>query len=299
MEITILGTSEATPTARRSQLAMLLKYKNENILVDCGEGTQRQFKIAKLNPLKITRILISHWHGDHVLGLPGLLQTLSLNNYSKTLKIYGPRGTKKFMSLMLKLFVYKERIKTEIHEISKDGKIIDEKDFYIETYKMQHFTPCLAYRFVEKDTRKINKGFLKKIGLKPGPLVGKLQQGKDIIYKNRKIKAKQATKLKKGRKVAFIIDTLFNKNCFKVAKDADVLISESTFLASEHSDKAKDRAHLTAKQAATIAKKSGVKRLILTHISQRYAKNPKKVLIEAKKTFKNSVIAEDFMKFEI
>ena len=299
MEIIMLGTSEATPTAKRSQLAMLLKYKNENILIDCGEGTQRQFKIAKLNPLKITRIFISHWHGDHVLGLPGLLQTLALNNYSKVLKIYGPKGTKRFVKLLLRTFIFRERIKTEINEITKDSKIIDEKDFYIEAYKMQHFTPCLAYRFVEKDIRKIDINFIKKIGLKPGPLLGKLQQGKSIMFKGKKIKAKQATKIKKGKKVAFIIDTLFNKNCFKVAKDADLLISESTFLESEHGDKAKERGHLTAKQAATIAKKSIVKKLILTHISQRYSKNPKVILEEAKKIFKHAEIAEDFMKIKL
>lgn len=299
MEIIMLGTSEATPTAKRSQLAMLLKYKNENILIDCGEGTQRQFKIAKLNPLKITRIFISHWHGDHVLGLPGLLQTLALNNYSKVLKIYGPKGTKRFVKLLLRTFIFRERIKTEIHEIIKDSKIIDEKDFYIEAYKMQHFTPCLAYRFVEKDIRKIDINFIKKIGLKPGPLLGKLQQGKSIMFKGKKIKAKQATKIKKGKKVAFIIDTLFNKNCFKVAKDADLLISESTFLESEHGDKAKERGHLTAKQAATIAKKSTVKKLILTHLSQRYSKNPKVILEEAKKIFKHAEIAEDFMEIKL
>ena len=163
MEITFLGTSEAVPIASRSQLAMLLKHKDENILVDCGEGTQRQFKIAKLNLQKITRILITHWHGDHVLGIPGLLQTLALNNYSKTLKIYGPKGTKKFMKLLLRTFVFKKKLKTEIHEIHRDSVIIDEKDFQVRACNMKHFTPCLSYSFIEKNKRKINKNFLNKI----------------------------------------------------------------------------------------------------------------------------------------
>ncbi len=299
MGITILGTSEATPTARRSQLAMLLKYNKENILIDCGEGTQRQFKIAKLNFLKITRILISHWHGDHVFGLPGLLQTFALNNYNKTLKIYGPRGTKHFVKLLLKTFVFKEKVKTEIHEINKNGKIIDSKDFYIEAYKMQHTTPCLAYRFVEKDKRKININFIKKHKIKPGPILGKLQQGKSITFNGKKITAKQATKIKKGKKISFIIDTLINKNCIKAAKEADILISESTFLDSKHSNKAKERKHLTAKQAATIAKKAKVKKLILIHLSQRYAKNPSPILNEAKKIFKSTELAEDFMRIKL
>ncbi len=299
MEVIILGTSEAVPTAKRSQLAMLLKYKNENILVDCGEGTQRQFKIAGLSPLKITRILISHWHGDHVLGLPGLLQTFALNNYSKTLKIYGPRGTKKFAKLLLKTFVFKEKVKTEIHEIDKDGEIIDAKDFYIEAFRMKHSIPCLAYKFVEKDRRKININATRKFGLKQGPLLGELQQGKNIVFKGKKIKSKDVTYVVRGRKIAFIIDTLFNKNCIKAAKNVDLLISESTFLESTHFDKAKERGHMTAKQAATIAKKARVKRLLLTHLSQRYARNPKPILDEAKKVFKNTQLAEDLMRIKL
>jgi len=296
VEVIFLGTSEATPSAERNQLAMLLKYKNDNILIDCGECIQRQFKIAKLNPLKITRILITHWHGDHVLGLPGLLQTIALNNYSKTLKIYGPKGTKQFVKLLLKTFIFQEKIKVEINEITKDGVIIDSKDFYVKAFKMKHTAPCLAYRFVEKDMRKIDIAFIKKAGLKPGPLLGKLQQGKAITFQGKKIKAREATKIKKGKKVTFIMDTLFNKNCFKAAKDSDLLVSEAVFLESEHIDKARERKHLTAKQAATIAKKSKTKKLILTHISQRYSKNPKVILNEAKKTFKVSELAEDFMR---
>ncbi|MCX8194365.1 MAG: ribonuclease Z [Candidatus Pacearchaeota archaeon] len=299
MEITILGTSEATPTAKRSQLAMLLTYKDENILVDCGEGTQRQFKIANLNPLKITRILITHWHGDHVLGLPGLLQTLALNNYNKTLKVYGPKGTKRFFNLILKIFVFREKIKADVHEIERDGKIIETKDFYIEAFRMKHFTPCLAYRFVEKDRRKIKLEFIKKKGIKPGPLLGKLQQGEAIIFKNKKITPRQATYIQKGKKVAFIIDTLYNENCIKAAKDVDLLISEATFLEAEHYDKAKERGHLTAKQAATIAKKAKAKKMLLIHISQRYAKNPKVIVEEARKVFKNSEIAEDFTRINL
>lgn len=295
MEIIFLGTSEATPTAKKSQAAMLLKYKNENILVDCGEGTQRQFKIANLNICKITRILITHWHGDHVLGLPGMLQTLALNNYGKTLHIYGPRGTKQFIQLFMKMFIFKESIKIEVHELIKDGVFLETKDFAISAFKMEHFTPCVAYRFAEKDQRKINMNFLNKKGLKSGPLIGQIQQGKTITYKGRKISPNQATSIKKGKTAAFILDTLQNKNCILTAKDADILISEATFLESLHLDKAKERGHLTAKQAALIAKQAKAKALILMHISQRYSKNEQPILDEAKKIFKASRLAEDFM----
>ena len=105
IELTFLGTSDAVPTKQRSHTSILLNYAGENILVDCGEGTQRQFRFAELNPCKITRILITHWHGDHVLGIPGILQTLALSGYNKTLYIYGPKGTKEFMQNLLKTFV--------------------------------------------------------------------------------------------------------------------------------------------------------------------------------------------------
>lgn len=299
MEITFLGTSEAVPTEKKNHTAVLLKYENENILVDCGEGTQRQFRIARINPCKLTRILITHWHGDHVLGLPGLLQTLALNNYAKQLYIYGPKGTKRFLERMLDTFIFIEKIKLSVHEISKNGLFLETNNFQLYAYKMKHKAPCLAYRFVEKDKRKINLEFLKKVGLEKGPLLGKLQQGKDIIFRGKKITAKEATRIKKGRKIAFIFDTLLNENCFVAAKDVDVLVCEATFLDSLHRDKAKERFHLTAKQAAEIAKRANVKALILTHISQRYAKDEEVILKEAKKTFKNCILAHDFLKIKI
>ena len=109
--ITFLGTSQAIPTAKRNHTSILLSYNSENILIDCGEGTQRQFRKAKINPCKLTKLLITHWHGDHILGIPGLLQTLALNNYNRTLEIYGPKGTKKFMNLMQQIFFKVGKIK--------------------------------------------------------------------------------------------------------------------------------------------------------------------------------------------
>src|SRR3989344_9085759 len=145
--ILFLGTSQAIPTAKRNHTAVLLSYKAENILIDCGEGTQRQFRKAKLNPCALTRILITHWHGDHVLGLPGLLQTLALNNYNKILYIYGPRGTKRFMDLLYSLFVPRGKVKIQVQELNGNGKFLETADFIIESYEMKHGTPTLAYSF--------------------------------------------------------------------------------------------------------------------------------------------------------
>jgi ribonuclease Z len=295
--IYFLGTSQAIPTAKRNHTAMLLKYKQENILIDCGEGTQRQFRKMKINPCKLTRILISHWHGDHILGLPGLLQTLALNNYSKVLHIYGPKRTKKYLSLIFNLFVFVGKIKIQIHEIT-NNKVIETKDFIIKAYSLNHGTPCLGYRFEEKDKRRLDKKKLKKYNLPPSPLLQELQQGKNIAYKGKTIKAKDVSYIEKGKKIGFILDTTTNENCYNIAKNTDLLISESTYTEKE-SNLASEYKHLTAKQAAQIAKKSKAKKLILTHISQRYQKQESTVLKEAKSVFKPVILAEDLMKVEV
>jgi len=296
MKLTFLGTSQAIPTEKRNHTAMLLEYEYESILVDCGEGTQRQFRKAHINPCKLTKILISHWHGDHVLGLPGLLQTLALNNYSRTLDIYGPRGTKRYAEMMLGMFVFAGKIDVRIHEIDR-GIFFESKKFYLEAFPLKHSAHCLAYVFREKDRLRINKEKIKKLRLK-GPIIGELQKGNDIVVEGKKIKAKDMTYGQKGKKIAFIMDTAFIPECITAAKDADVLVSEATYT-KDLTGKAAEYMHLTAEQAATIAKKAKAQKLYLTHISQRYENIPHVILNEAKKVFKNVHLAEDLMSVEI
>ncbi len=295
IKIIFLGTSGAIPSAERNCNSVLLNYRDENILVDCGEGTQRQFRKAKLNPCKVTRILITHWHGDHVLGIPGLLQTLSFSGYNKTLFIYGPRGTKDFVNQMLKTFVFQKNFELKVEEVN--GKFIDTKDFYIEAEKMKHGVSCNAYTFIKKATLRINKDKLMKTKIQ-GPVLKKLKEGKDIIYEGKKYLAKNMTYGEAEKKISFVFDTSFNDKIIPFVKNSDLLICESTF-GEELEDKAGKYKHLTAKQTAEIAKKSKSKKLVLTHISQRYSKNPKKILNAAKKIFKNSVLVNDFDKIEI
>ncbi|MBS3073269.1 ribonuclease Z [Candidatus Pacearchaeota archaeon] len=297
MEIIFLGTSEATPTAEKNQTSIYLKYGSEKILIDVGENTQRQMKIAKINPCSITRILITHWHGDHILGLPGLLQTLALNNYSQTLKIYGPRGSKKHLDILLKAFIFEGKLKVEIYEVG-NKIIVNEKDFFIESREMSHGTPCIAYSFTEKDKRKIDLDKIKKLQIPNGPLIGQLQQGKSIRLKGKTIKPNLVSTNVKGRKISVILDTEINENCYKLAKDSNLLICEATF-SKDLKDRAKERKHLTADQTAMIAKKSKSKKLMILHISQRYNKKEEIILNEVKKIFPNSELARDFMKIEL
>lgn len=295
MKLTFLGTCGVIPTAARNHSATLLTYDGENILVDCGEGTQRQFKKAKISPTKITKILLTHWHGDHILGLPGLIQTLGLMNYKKTLNIYGPKGTKKYMKELMKTFVYAgEKFPIKVHEIipSKKSKFLETKDFCLEAKPMSHKTPCNAYNFVKKGQIRIDKKKLRKFKIPSGPLLSKLKQGKSIKYKGKTYKASQLTYKQNETKISFVFDTRKNPRIIPFVKNADILISEATFL-DELKATAKDYGHLTAKQAAEIAKKANAKKLILTHISQRYDKKSDAILREAKKVFKNSTVAKD------
>jgi ribonuclease Z len=298
IKITFLGTSAPIPTAKRNHTAILLGYKNENILIDCGEGTQRQFRKAKLNPMKINRLLITHWHGDHVLGIPGLLQTLAFNDYKKTLFVYGPRGTKRFMKQMLKTFVFSGKVSIEVKEITREGKFYENNDFYLEAKAMTHGTSTNAYSFVKKGHRRIDKNKLKKSKLPLGPLLQKLKQGKDIIYKGKKYLAKSLTYEEGNKKVSFVLDTSANDKIVNFVQDSDLLVMESSYT-DELKDLAKQYKHLTAKQAAEIAKKSKSKKLILTHVSQRYDKDLKKVLDEAKKNFKTTSLVEDLDEIEV
>jgi ribonuclease Z len=293
IKITFLGTSASIPSANRNPSAILLTYKDENILIDCAEGTQRQMRKAKLNPLKVNKILVTHWHGDHILGMPPLFQTMVLTEYNKEMQVYGPKNTKYFMRNFINTFapVFKSKAKT--HEIEKPGIFFEKKDFYLQSEKMEHGTPANAYNFVIKDKIRIDKTKLKKAKIPQGKHLSPLSKGKDITYDKKKYKAKDLTYIEKGKKITFILDTIDNKRIVPFAKDADLLICESSF-SSELKAQAKDHLHLTSEQAGMIAKKAKVKELILTHISQRYEHNTKELLKDAKKNFKNVKIAKDF-----
>jgi len=297
--ITFLGTAQAIPTITRNHTSIFLKYKDENILIDCGEGTQRQLRKAKINPCKITKILITHWHGDHVLGLPGLFQSLALNNYNKTLKIYGPKGTKKYIKEITSIFIPVLKFKTEVYEVK--GKFLNTNDFEISTLPLKHGNvPTNGYQFIEKGKLRIDKQKLKKLKLSPEDKskLAQLTKSKDIKINNKTIKSKNITYLQPQRKISFIFDTKICPNANKLAKDANLAIIESTY---SHKEKelAKQYGHLTATQAAQIAKQSKVKKLALTHISQRYEFHEKILLTQAKKIFKDTVIAKDFMTLEV
>lgn len=296
IKIHFLGTSGMMPEINRNHPAFLIRYKEENILIDCGEGTQIQFKKARVSPGKITRILLTHWHGDHTLGLPGLLKTLSMSNYTKELFIYGPKGIKKKIGQMFKAFGEIPEFEIKVEEVS--GKFFENEEFYLEAAPMTHGTPCNAYNFVLKEKIRIDKKKLKKSDIKPGKHLQKLKEGKDVKYEGKKYKAKSLTFVEPEKKISLVLDTTENKEIKKLVKNADVLISEATF-SSEEKDKAKEFRHMTVEQVAKIAKRAKVKELYLVHVSQRYNKNRKKILEEAKSIFKKSHMPKDLDKIKV
>ena len=293
LEIVFLGTASHTPTAKKNHTGVLVSHGSELMLFDCGEGIQRQFKIAKINPCKLTKVLLTHWHGDHALGVPGLLYTLKTSEYGKKLQIYGPQGTRKNLDLLERVY-HKIKIDKDIKEVG-DGLVFENKDIKIESLKMHHGIPAVAYSLTIKDKLRLDKNKIEKLNIPKTKDRGLLQQGKNIKHDGKTIKAKDVTYLEKGKKITVIMDTAMNSNAIKIAKDSDLLICESTY-ASDNKEKAKMYKHLTASEAATIAKKAKVKKLILTHISHRYQKDYSVVLNEAKKIFKNTILVKDFDK---
>ncbi len=296
IKLTFLGTGDAVPTAKRNHTAIYLQYKDENILIDCGEGTQRQFRKAGLNPLKLSRILITHWHGDHILGIPGILQTFALSEYNKKLYIHGPKYTEDYIGRILDAFKFVADHNLAVKDVS--GRFFENDDFYLECEKMNHGTFCNAYNFVVKEQRRIDKGKLEKTSIPAGPLLQKLKNGEDVVHEGKKYSSKNLTYVEEGKKISFVLDTKMNDKIVPFVKDADLLVCESTF-GSELQEQAEEYRHLTSKDAGEIAKKAKVKQLYLTHISGRYENNMEKIENEAKEIFENSKVVKDLESFEL
>ena len=297
MEIIFLGTSSAVPTLERNHPSIALRAFAEVMLFDCGEGTQRQLIEAKISPMKITKIFISHFHGDHILGLGGLIQSLGFRGREKDLDIYGPKGLHKIINAISSFGYFQINYNLNIHEID-DGTIIETEEYVVECAKVEHNIPSYAYSIREKKKPLFLRKKAEELGIPPGPLYGKLHKGEEVEFEGRIIKPEQVLgEAKKGKKISYSGDTRPCEEMIRLARDSDILIHESTYEAEDH-QRAVDNAHSTSVEAAEIAREANVNELVLTHISTRYTSD-ENILSEAQKVFKNTKVAKDYMKIDL
>ena len=293
-----------SPTKERHHLSVALEHNGNIFLFDCGEATQNRIKEMKLPHGKIKKIFISHWHGDHTLGLLGLVQTLSNVDTIENIEIHGPIDSKKYFNHMLQSTIFETETKIEVIEHSpKEGellKILDGAGYEISCAKLNHSVPCIGYTFKQKDTYNIDLEKLKKIEpkLENNILLARTKMGLPIEFEGRTIKADEITYKKEGLKVSFVFDTRPCQGAKILAENADYLVMESTFSFKKHSNKAEEYDHMSAKETAEIASESGVKNLLITHFSQRY-KDITEIEEEAREYFENTQATEDLMTIKL
>ena len=297
MELTFLGTSSAVPSKYRNHTSIALKAFGEVMMFDCGEGTQRQLSNAKISPMKIDKIFISHLHGDHILGLPGLIQSMGFRGRVEPLHIYGPRGISRLNEVISQFGYFSIDFPVEIHDLV-EGKIIENEEYLIECVKTNHNIYNLAYSVYEKKKPRFLREKAIELGVKPGPDFGKLHNGFEVKVGEKVIKPEQVLgKKRHGLKIVYSGDTKPCEAMIDFAKKASVLIHESTYK-TEDEIKATNNFHSTSSQAAKIAKDANVEKLILTHISTRYT-NIEDLKKEAIEIFENTIVAYDFMNIEL
>lgn len=300
MRIIFLGTAGSTPTLKRSLPAVLVCRKNDQLLFDCGEGVQRQMLMAKTGFHKNMKIFLSHLHGDHILGLPGLMQTMALMDRRNKLQVYGPNGIRHFLQSIKETLQFGLTYPVEIYEIYKAGTICEEAEYTIEAVESNHVMPSFAYGFYEKQRPgKFYPDKARALGVPEGELWSKLQRGERVRLKNGKtVKPEEIMgSMRKGRKIVYTGDTRPFTGFARFASGANLIIHEATF-DDTLIGKANEDGHSTPSQAAEQAVKAKAKRLVLTHISARYS-DARLLLEQAQKIFKNVAIAEDFLEIEL
>lgn len=294
VELIFLGTGGSWPTVQRNVTSVALKRAGEILVFDCGEGTQRQIQKSSLSYMQISRIFISHFHGDHFLGIPGLLQTMQLNDRKDPLHLYGPVGMDELAVKLVTLGYFKPTFPIFSHEVY-DGDLLSFKSFFIDVLAVDHGVPSLAYRYREPDRPgQFNKAKAVSLGIPEGPLFSQLQHGKTVtLADGRTILSKMVLgPPRPGRTIVISGDTRPVDRMISFAKNADILIHEATFDESLL-ERAYAYGHSTAKQAAVIASKAKVDRLILTHVSPRYL-STKTLKEEAKEVFQSVLCPRDF-----
>jgi len=298
MKLVFLGTSAAQPTANRGLSCICLERDGEILMFDAGESAQISYMKSGLGWNKRMKLFVTHLHGDHCVGILGLLQTMTMQNRTEILEIFGPSGIEEFIAANIKILNFGLSFPVLI-TIIKEGKTFEDEKFSIEVCKANHSVTAFSYLFKEKDkSGRFSLEKAKKLKIPKGELWSKLQNGNEIVIDTRIIKPDQVLGEKRpGKKIGISGDTMPTKELEKFFENCDYLVFDSTFLDKEK-QKAQDTCHSTAKQAATLGKNAKVKNLILTHFSARY-KDEVGHMKEAGEIHNSVITAKDLLEIEI
>jgi len=291
-ELVVLGTASQAPTRSRNHNGYLLRWDAEGVLFDPGEGTQRQLLLAGTASSAITRICVTHFHGDHCLGLPGVLQRLSLDRVAHPVDVWYPAGGQEFFDRLRRCALYDDTVDVRPHPVP-DGGVVDPgpEPFALVGARLDHRTETLGWRVVEPDGRRMLPDRLEAAGI-TGPDVGRLQrEGGLVTADGREVTLEAMSEPRRGQVFAFVMDTRFCAAALALADGADLVVCESTFLECD-ADLAAAYGHLTAAQAARVAAEAGARQLVLTHFSQRYPDDAA-FAAEAGEIFPDVVVARD------
>ena len=300
LRIVTLGTSSGKPTLSRNVAAVAIMLDGVLALFDCGEGTQLQITHAGLRPSKLAVVCITHFHGDHVNGLPGFLSTLALSQHDRAVTVAGPIGLCDYFATLRRLGILAPRYRVHLEELSHDTVLFDRDRFRIRCARVEHRIETWGYRFEEYDRPgRFDVDAAKALGVRSGPLFGKLQQGKEITLDDGSvIRPDQVLgPPRPGRSVAYVTDTRPCTAAIDLARNVDLLVHEGTY-GPELAEEARKRGHCTVVDAAQVAASAGAKQLVITHLSPKhYDIGP--LIQAAREVFPATVIARDLDSFTI
>jgi ribonuclease Z len=292
-ELVVLGTASQAPTRTRNHNGYLLRWDGEGFLFDPGEGTQRQLLLAGVPSSAVTHLCISHFHGDHCLGVPGVVQRMSLDRVAHPVSAHFPASGREYFGRLRAASVFHDVVDLREEPLTADGPVASGPSWTLEARRLDHLVESFGYRLVEPDGRRMLPEELARAGVS-GPDVGRLQRSGSLDVGGRTVRLEEVSAHRPGQRVAFVMDTRLCDAVPALADGADLLVIESTFL-EEDAALARDYGHLTARQAATVAAECGVRTLVLTHFSQRYA-DPERYRDEAAAVFSGDlVVAADLM----
>ncbi len=301
MRVTFLGTSGAVPTTERAPSAILCNREGERYLFDCGEGTQRQMMRFGTG-FSVSHLFVTHLHGDHVLGIPGLVQTWDFNGREEPLAIHTPPGSREHIESLLHAGGHQPGFPIRVNEVSPGSVALDGEEFEVRAFRTEHRTRSVGWALVEDDRRgRFDRERAEELGVPVGPKFGRLHRGESVeLDDGRVVEPDQVVgEPRPGRTVVYTGDTRPVRATEEVGTEADLLIHEATF-ASDEADRARSTGHTTAREAGELAQRAGVRRLALTHISSRYAGDASEIASEAARAFDGeSFVAHDGLEIEL